>query len=90
MVAEDSKAFYRRYLARCNAHDFGSLGEFVAEDVVVNGQLVGLEGYQAGLAQVIAAFPDYHWELGQLLAEGDWLAAYFIDTGTHQGTFLQV
>lgn len=90
MSTKENKAFYRRYLARCNAHDFESLGEFIAEDVMVNGRPQGLVAYQAGLAQVVAAFPDYHWELSHLLAEGDWLAAHFIDTGTHHAAFLGV
>ena len=87
---EDNKALYRRYNARCNAHDFGSLGEFFAEDVVVNGEPQGLAGYREGLAAVAAAFPDYRWRLDHLLAEGDWLAAHFADSGTHRGAFLGV
>lgn len=90
MPIEENKAVYRRYLARCNAHDFESLGEFVTENVVVNGQPRGLADYQAGLARIITAFPNYHWELSHLLAEGNWLAAHFIDTGTHHGVFLGV
>jgi predicted ester cyclase len=78
-----SAAFYRRYLAVCNAHDFGTLGSFVATDVVVNGEPQGLDGYVAGLRAVVAEFPDYRWELQHLLVDGDWLAAHFADSGTH-------
>jgi steroid delta-isomerase-like uncharacterized protein len=88
MSVEQNKALYRRYNALCNAHDFDSLGEFVAEDVVVNGEPQGLAGYREGLAAVATAFPDYQWRLEHLLAEGDWLAAHFADSGTHCGTFL--
>jgi steroid delta-isomerase-like uncharacterized protein len=87
---EDNKALYRRYNARCNAHDFESLGEFVAKDVVVNGEIQGLAGYQEGLAAVASAFPDYRWQIDHLIAEDDWLAAHFSDSGTHRGTFLGV
>ncbi len=90
MSDEDNKALYRRYNARCNAHDFESLGEFVAEDVVVNGEIQGLAGYQEGLAAVASAFPDYRWQIDHLIAEDDWLAAHFADSGTHRGTFLGV
>ena len=90
MSGEDNKAFYRHYNARCNTHDFESLGEFVAEDVVVNGEPVGLAGYREGLAAVVAAFPNYQWRIDHLIAEGDWLAARFADSGTHRGTFLGV
>lgn len=90
MSIEGNRAIYRRYLDRCNAHDVGSLGEFVTDDVRVNGQAQGLEVYVQGLAGVVAAFPDYHWRLDQLLAEGEWLAARFTDSGTHRGTFLGI
>jgi predicted ester cyclase len=90
LSGEDNKALYRRYNARCNAHGFESLDEFVAEGVVVNGEPVGLAGYREGLAAVASAFPDYRWRLDHLLAEDDWLAAHFADSGTHRGTFLDV
>lgn len=85
--ADELKAFYRRYIDRCNAHRFEDLSEFVAEDVEVNGYPQGLGGYIAGLRAVIAAFPDYRWNLRHLVVEGDWLAAHFINTGMHMGTF---
>ena len=33
----DVEAFYLRYLAACNAHDFDALDRFVADDVEMNG-----------------------------------------------------
>lgn len=86
--ADELKAFYRRYIDRCNAHRFEDLSEFVAEDVEVNGYPQGLGGYIAGLRAVIAAFPDYRWNLRHLVVEGDWLAAHLmINTGMPMGTF---
>ncbi len=32
-------------------------------------------------------FPDYRWDLQQLLVDGQWLAARLIGTGTHTGPF---
>ncbi|GAA1618430.1 hypothetical protein GCM10009789_85420 [Kribbella sancticallisti] len=83
-------SFYRRYLERCNEHRFEDLGEFVAEDVQVNGKPQGLDQYVAGLRAVVEAFPDYHWDLLHLLVDGDWMSAHLNDTGTHAGTFLGV
>lgn len=82
-----AESFYRGYLGQCNSHAFDRLGEFVAEDVEVNGEIQGLQGYIAGLETVICAFPDYRWDLRRLLVDGCWLAAHLIDTGTHKGTF---
>jgi steroid delta-isomerase-like uncharacterized protein len=86
----DLAAFYRRYLAVCNAHRFDGLGEFVADDVRVNDAPTGAGRYAAGLRAVVDAFPDYHWDLRQLVVDGDCLAARLTGTGTHTGTFLDV
>ncbi|TDD16587.1 ester cyclase [Kribbella turkmenica] len=84
------KDFYRRYLDRCNQHRFADLADFVDPAVQINGIPVGLDQYIAGLQSVVEAFPDYHWDLRHLLADGDWHSAHLIDTGTHAGTFLDV
>jgi predicted ester cyclase len=82
---DELRAFYDRYLSRCNTHRFDDLGEFVAQDV--NGVAQGLGRYAAGLQEVVEAFPDYRWELEQLLVDGPWLAARLNGTGTHRGPF---
>ena len=86
----DLTVFYRRYIAVCNAHRFADLGEFVGDDVRVNDAPTGVEQYVAGLRAVVDAFPDYHWDLRQLVVDGDCLAARLTGTGTHTGTFLDV
>jgi predicted ester cyclase len=80
-------AFYRRYNQRCNEHRFPELGEFVADDVVVNGEPDGLSGYISGLQAVVEAFPDYRWDLQHLLVDPPWISAHFHDSGTHRGAF---
>lgn len=84
------ESFYRRYNQRCNDHEFELLGDFVADDVEVNGEEQGLPAYVAGLASVARAFPDYRWHLRHLLVDSPWISAHFLDTGTHNGTFLDV
>jgi predicted ester cyclase len=84
------ESFYRRYNQRCNDHQFDLLGDFVADGVEVNGEVQGLRAYVAGLRAVIHAFPDYRWNLRHLLVDGPWIAAHFLDTGTHRGTFLDI
>jgi predicted ester cyclase len=84
---EELRAWYRRYNEVCNGHRFDELDVFVAEDVVVNGERQGIDGYVAGLRAVVEAFPDYRWDLRHLVVEGPWIAAHFVDTGTRLGTF---
>lgn len=75
-------AFYERYIQRCNEHRFAELGEFVDQNVEVNGARVGLQAYGAGLATVVEVLPDFHWNLQQVLVDGQWLSIRLIDTGT--------
>jgi predicted ester cyclase len=90
MDRRELELFYRRYNERCNDHQFDQLGEFVADDVEVNGNIEGLDAYVAGLQAVVEAFPDYRWNLQHLLIDVPWIAAHFLDTGTHRGVFLDV
>lgn len=76
---------YGRYLQRCNRHTVQDLAEFIAPDV--NGPDRGWKTYAADLQEVIDALPDIHWDLQQLIVDGNWLAARLVTTGTHQGTF---
>jgi predicted ester cyclase len=50
----------------------------------------GRSNYVAALAVAWAAFPDYRVELLDLVAEGDRVAARYVDRGTHLGDFLGI
>jgi predicted ester cyclase len=80
-------ALYEGYLACCNAHRFEQLGEFVSDEVGGSGADDGLAAYIDRCQAVTAAFPDYHWELQDLVVEGDTIAARLIGRGTHTGPF---
>jgi predicted ester cyclase len=83
----DLVARYERYLARCNEHNFDQLGEFVSEQVAGSGVVDGLAGYIDRLEAVHTAFPDYHWELQEVVVEDNTIAARLIGEGTHTGPF---
>jgi predicted ester cyclase len=80
-------ALYERYLARCNERRFDELAEFVSDEVSGSGPIDGLADYIEGVKAVCTAFPDYHWELQELVVEDDTIAARLIGQGTHEGTF---
>jgi steroid delta-isomerase-like uncharacterized protein len=90
MTNDELAAFYRRYNACCNEHRFEDLAEFVARDVAIDGIDRGLDEYATELRAVVRAFPDYRWELRRLVVDAPWVAAHFIDTGTHRETYLGV
>ena len=80
-------ALYERYLARCNEHRFDQLGEFVSEQVSGSGAADGLAAYIDRLDTVHTAFPDYRWDLQDVIVERDMIAARLIGQGTHTGPF---
>jgi predicted ester cyclase len=82
MERGDLEEFYRRYLQRCNEHRFDELGEFVDEEVEVNGAPQDVRRYAAGLRTVVREYPDFHWDLQHLLIDGGWLSVHLIDTYT--------
>lgn len=83
--AADLRSFYLRYLHCCNEYRFDGLGEFVADDVDGPGQ--GLPVYIGKVREVVEAFPDYRWDLQQVLVDDQWIAARLLGTGTHTGAF---
>ena len=83
----DVVALYEGYLTRCNEHRFDQLGDFVSEQVSGSGAVDGLAAYIDRVEAVCTAFPDYHWELQDLVVEEDVIAARLIGQGTHTGPF---
>ncbi|WP_432496819.1 ester cyclase [Kineococcus auxinigenes] len=83
----DVVALYERYLTCCNEHRFDDLGEFVSERVSGSGPVDGLAAYVDGVKAVCVAFPDYRWELQELVVEGGAIAARLIGRGTHTAPF---
>jgi predicted ester cyclase len=83
----DAAAWYERYLARCNERRFDELGEFVDERVSGSGSVDGLAAYADRVKAVCTGFPDYHWELQELVIGENTIAARLIGRGTHTGLF---
>ena len=52
-----------------------------------SGAVAGLAGYIDRVKAVCTAFPDYRWELQELVVEEDTIAARLIGQGTHTGPF---
>ena len=83
----DLVVLYERYLTCCNEHRVDELGEFVADEVGGSGAVDGLGGYIDRVKAVCTAFPDYRWELQDLVIERDTIAARLTGQGTHTGSF---
>ncbi|HEY7033830.1 MAG TPA: ester cyclase [Thermomicrobiales bacterium] len=50
----------------------------------------GREGFRAQWRQWRTAFPDLHFEIVDLVAEGDKVLTRWVMTGTHRGEFLGI
>jgi steroid delta-isomerase-like uncharacterized protein len=68
--------------------------DLVLEDFVELDPLPGQSQGREGLKQVIwemrTAFPDMHWTVEEMIAEGEKVSTRFTWTGTQYGTFLGI
>jgi predicted ester cyclase len=86
MIVETNKALIRRLMTAHNRQDAGSAVRCFAAGATNHGHRVGREGMERVYENLYMAFPDYHWDLQLLIAEGVWVTAQVLMTGTHLGT----
>jgi steroid delta-isomerase-like uncharacterized protein len=94
-TAENNKAVIRKFLDEViNQNRMGRADDLVLEDFVEldpsPGQRQGREGLKEVLGMMRAAFPDIHWIVEEMVAEGEKVVTRFTWTGTHRGSFLGV
>jgi predicted ester cyclase len=79
MPAEDPKAVIRRWVEMWNAQDLDAAEELLAPEFVRHDanlpDVVGPQAERQYIADNLTAFPDLHFEIEQLIAEGDLVAA---------------
>ncbi len=84
------RAFYLRYLDDLNAHRFDRMDQFINDRTTLNGEPATRDDLIAVQKADVDAVPDLHWELQELLFDGDRLAARLINTGTPAKKWLGV
>jgi predicted ester cyclase len=85
VTAEENKATYLRSVENLNRGDVRSSLEFTAPDALINGQPLGRAGDGHRTEMLARAFPDQHYQIDELVAEGDMLVARWTMTATHLG-----
>ena len=95
MSAEENKALVSRFVEEIlNLGNMAVADALVAEDYVELDPLPGQPPGRAGLIGTIAlvrmAFPNFHWTIEELVAEGQKVAGFGVWRGTHQGMFLGI
>ncbi len=93
MSTEENKALLRCAYEAVNQGNLTAFFELFTPDFVLhNGSMTiqGLEAFKQLEAMLLAALPDLHYTVEDLIAEGDQVAVRITATGTHHGTFLGV
>jgi steroid delta-isomerase-like uncharacterized protein len=88
LTIETNKATVRRYLETVIGEGHVDLvEEFMAEGIELHGTGLapGLAAIREWVATLVAAFPDRHLTIDDIVAEGDRVVARTTLNGTHQG-----
>jgi predicted ester cyclase len=75
MDKQDLSDRYRGYIDCLNRQDWPALGEFVDQDVLYNGQHIGLAGYRQMLENDFRAIPDLRFTIDLLITDPPHVAA---------------
>src|SRR5689334_22116863 len=94
-LQEENKATARRIIAELFNSDgnLSSLEELATPDIIIHDtdkELRGLEQLRKGIAALHTAFPDLHYIIDDLLADGDKVIARCQGAGTHLGPFRSI
>ena len=84
---EENRSLYLSYLEYCNEHDLNGMASFYTSTIKVNDLAMDPAAVSAQFEPLFSAFPDWHWEMRNLVVDGDHIAVHFTVTGTHRAAF---
>jgi predicted ester cyclase len=86
MQPEEAKTIVRRFYERCmNADDAAAVAEIIAPDFVDRSYAMsGIDAVLAFMQRSRADFPDLHFTIEDMIAEGDRVAVRWTGHGTHK------
>ena len=93
MSAEANKALVRRFFEEVwNQGSDAAIDAFIAADAVGNDPDFGTgrEAFRAQWRKWRSAFPDIHFAVDDVIAEGDKVLTRWTLTGTHRGEFMGI
>src|SRR4030042_1987465 len=89
MSIAQNKAIVRRWVEGLNRHDLNVADEVISDDYtahIAGGlEFKGPQGAKQMLAPLISAFPDFHYTVDDLVAEGDKVVVRITLQATHKG-----
>jgi len=93
-VESNRNLIERYYYELWNPWRFDLAGKFVAVDVKFHGSVgvtvEGVDAFRDYMRLIQAAFPDFHNQVEEMVAEGDRVAARLTYRGTHRGAIFGV
>jgi steroid delta-isomerase-like uncharacterized protein len=93
-MADHKATIGKLYEEAVNGRNMDVIDEFVKEDVIENEEFPGIASGREGVKQffrmMVEAFPDLRFDVQDVIAEGDRVAARCVMTGTHQGQFMDI
>jgi len=89
MGSIERRRFYERYVNAINNHDFNRMESFYSRSIRFRlyDTVQTFENLIAGLKGRDGAFPDWRWQVLEVLFDGELIIARYADTGTHTGLF---
>ena len=94
MSAQEIKALERRLYEECNKGKAAALAvidELYATDTIQHSStgrdIRGIKNYKQHVSEFSSAFPDLHFTIDDMVAEGDKVAVHLTGTGTNKGAF---
>lgn len=85
MSIEENKALIHRLIDCANRQDGDAQAALYSVDATNHGRVVGREGLRRVFGGLYTAFPDWHFALEEMVAEGDAVVCIMTMTGTHRG-----
>src|SRR5437879_6480150 len=87
-ILEKNKLLIRRFYEDClNPGNLDLLTELIADDFVASPGEKGSSEFVNSLAALRSGFPDIHFEIEDLIGEGDRVAVRWKFQATHSGPF---
>ena len=93
MSTEENKANVRRGYEAVNQRNLAVFDELLTPDIVLHNPsttIQGLEAYKQFITMYITAFPDLHFTIEDMIAEGDTVVVRYTTRGTHQGNLMGI
>jgi len=93
MSAKENKALTRRFIEEWNKGKTAAMAvidEMYATNFVSHGDkdIRGIKNIKQSTSEEFSAFPDQHFTIDDMVAEGDKVAMRITMTGTHKGEYM--